>query len=253
MTLESAAPTGDSPAEAPLSPLARAIRIFTNPAGAWSGLEERAQWWIPMVSIIVLQVGLLLVTYQRAMVPMLMDQWDQAVVSGQMPAEQADKLANFFQHDPAAMGVIVGQQVLFAAFFTFLIALVVWFGVGFLLGARFRYRLALEVVCWAALVQLPETIATFAWAWFQETFKGIHFGLAVLLPEMEHPTKLHTGLNVLLDSIGPFRIWYLVVGILGAAALTGAPRKNVTWVMIALYLALTVFIAAIAAAFTPGS
>ena len=111
MTLESAAPTGDSPAEVRLSPLARAIRIFSDPANAWVGLEARQQWWIPLVTIVALQVGLLLATYQRAMVPMLMDQWDQAVVSGQMPAEQADKLTNFFQHDVRGIGVIVGQQV----------------------------------------------------------------------------------------------------------------------------------------------
>ena len=253
MTTEIAAPTGDSPLETGLSPVERATRVFTAPARAWSGLEWQKQWWIALLVQIVLQVGLTLATYQRAMVPMMMDQWDQAVVNGQMPAEQADKLATFFQHDPRAMAIVVGQQVVAGAFFTLLIALVVWFGISFLLGAKFRYRLALEVVCWAALVQLPETIGTFTWAWAQETFKGIHFGLAVLLPEIEHPTKLHTGLAVLMDSIGPFRIWYLVVLILGCSALSGAPRRNVSWVMVGLYFTMTVFIAAIAAAFTPGS
>jgi hypothetical protein len=68
---------------------------------------------------------------------------------------------------------------------------------------------------------------------------------------METPSKLMTGLGVLLDALGPFSIWYLAVGILGTAALSGAPRKSVTWVMVGLYLAVMVFVAAIAAMFTP--
>ena len=134
-----------------------------------------------------------------------------------------------------------------------LVALVGWFGIGFVLGTRFPYRLSLEVFTWAMLVRLPETILTFVIGWANETFKGIHFGLGALLPVEDVPTKFHTGLAVLLDAVGPFSLWYLFVTIVGCSALSGAPRKNVAWVLTALYLALTVVFAVVAAVFGPGA
>ena len=45
----------------------------------------------------------------------------------------------------------------------------------------------------------------------------------------------------------------LVVTVLGAAALSGAPRKSVAWVLSSLYLVVTACVAVIAALFAPGS
>jgi hypothetical protein len=134
-----------------------------------------------------------------------------------------------------------------------LVALVGWFGVGFVLGTKFPYRQSLEVFAWAMFVRVPETILTFVIAWTNETFQGIHFGLGALLPAEEAPTKLHAGLAVMLDSVGPFNIWYLFVTIVGCSVLSGAPRKNVAWVMVALYLALTAVFALVAGVFGPGA
>jgi hypothetical protein len=103
------------------------------------------------------------------------------------------------------------------------------------------------------LVRSPETILTFAIGWTNETFKGIHFGLGALLPVEEVPTKLHAALAVLLDAVGPFSLWYLFVVIVGCSVLSGAPRKNVAWVMAGLYLALTVVFALVAGVFGPGA
>jgi hypothetical protein len=58
---------------------------------------------------------------------------------------------------------------------------------------------------------------------------------------------------VLLDAIGPFSIWFLIVGIIGASTLSGAPRRSVSWVLGLLYGAMWVFVAALAAFFTPAS
>jgi hypothetical protein len=75
----------------------------------------------------------------------------------------------------------------------------------------------------------------------------------VLLPEADPPSKLHAGMAVLLDAFGPFVIWNLFVTVIGCSVLSGAPRKNVAWVLAALYLALTVVFAVVAALFAPGA
>jgi len=45
----------------------------------------------------------------------------------------------------------------------------------------------------------------------------------------------------------------VAVGILGAATLTGAPRKSVAWVLSALYLVVLALVAAFAALLTPSA
>lgn len=242
----------DAPRSPGLTAWERAVRVFVRPADAWEGLEHQVQYWIPLVVVLVLGLGVTAALYDRAILPMLVTQYDDAVISGQMTQEQADKVIGFMS-GPTGLLMSVIQQAVFVPIVTLLVAVVLWFGCGFVLGTKFRFRLALEVICWASLVRLPETIVTFAIGWFTETLKGIHLGLAALLPEPEVPSKLHAGLSVFLDAIGPFGIWYLAVAILGASALSGAPRKNVAWVLIALYLALAGLFAAVAAAFTPGA
>ena len=59
-----------------------------------------------------------------------------------------------------------------------------------------------------------------------------------------------TGVGFFLDAIGPLAVWYLVVVVLGAAALSGAPRKNVAWALGALYVVLMMCFAALGAMFS---
>ena len=147
----------------------------------------------------------------------------------------------------------MAQQVIFYPILTFVIALLIWFGVGFVLGTKFRYRLALEIACWSALISIPSFLISFALAWTRQTMRGRPSGFGMLLPESDTPTKLMTGLGVFLDFLGPLQIWYLVVGILGAAALAGVPRKSAAWTLGAIYLVVGLFVAALSAMFTPAA
>lgn len=236
-----------------LSPLSRMVRIFTRPADAWTGLETRAQWWIPLLVSVVVWVTLHYVVYDHVTVPMMLEQWNEMVANGRMDAAQVERMSAFFADNPSARWLMVAQQAIVWPVIAFLTALVVWFGGGFVLGTRFRYRHALEVVSWTGLVKLPALLLTFALAWQRESFQGVHLGLGILIPEGDPPTKLQMGLSTFLDSIGPFDAWWIVVGVIGVAALSGAPRRNVAWVLVALYLALGAFFAAVAALFSPGA
>lgn len=246
MTIEPEA--SPSPASSPeLSPFQRAVLVFTRPGGAWTGLERKAQWFWPLLLSTVLSAGLTGLLYPRVFIPMMQDQWDEQVASGAMTTEQVDKVSGFFVDSPVAPWVFAGQQAVVLPLITLLIALIVWFGCGFVLGTRMRYRHALEVVAWAGLVNVPATLLTFGIAAARETLKGVHLGLAALLPEADSPSRFMTGLGILLDALGPFSIWWLAVMIIGASVLSGAPRRNVGWVLGALYLAIAVFAAVVGA------
>jgi hypothetical protein len=167
-----------------------------------------------------------------------------------MEPEQLQHYQRFFD-SPAGLVFNLGSQIIVFPVLLFAIALVIWFGVGFVLGTGMRYRLALEVACWSFLIRLPELILATVLYWFRGSMVGVHVGFATLLPEAYPPSKMHSALAVLLDAIGPFAIWYVAVGVLGAAALSGAPRRSVAWTLSVLYLVIMVFIAGLTALFTP--
>ncbi len=244
--------TPQGPAEASLSLLQRAIAVFARPAHAWSGLQQRSQWWFPLVVTLLVMGAGAAVLHERALIPMLTATWEEQAANGQLPAERLEQMEAFFD-SPAGMAVMVGQQVVVLTILNFVMALIIWFGVGFVLGTSFKYRHGLEVASWSGLVTIPAYLLTAVLAWIKQSFRGVHIGFGIVLPDPDPPTKLLTALGVFLDSIGPFSIWHLVVGVLGAAAISGAARKSVAWVLAGLYLAVSVFMAALAGLFVPGS
>ena len=252
--MPSAEPLEPAPlAPARLSPIARAGRIFTRPAAAWGDLAEHGQWLPPLLVGLLLWAGLQALAFHQVTVPMMMNTWNDAVASGRMEQAQMDKISGFFTENPMAIWIVVGQQAIAWPLLALVTALIVWFGGGFVLGTKLKFRQAFDVVCWAGIVKWPALLIFFALAWQKQSFKGVHLGLGALIPEGETPDKLRTGLTTFLDFMGPFEAWWLAVGVIGVAALSGAPRRNVAWVMVALYLAFGVFLAAVAALFNPGA
>jgi hypothetical protein len=250
--MEAASPTAataDVPVREPLSLVQRAWAIFVRPASAWDGLESQIQWWFPILLVTLLGAAVAAVLHDRAVIPMLSQTWQDQVANGQMPPEQAAHLEEFF-HSPQGLLIGVAQQCVVLPIIVFVTALIVWFGVGFILGRPFGYRLALEVAAWAGLVTIPAQILTAALAWSRETLRGIHVGFGILLPESETPSRALVWLGAVLDALGPLAVWYVVVMILGASALSGAPRRGVAWVLGSLYLVLVVLVAALGAMFS---
>jgi hypothetical protein len=176
--------------------------------------------------------------------PMLTSAWDQQVADGKMTADAVDKIEAFMT-GPAGIAVSTVQQMIVWAAILFIEALMVWLGISFLLGRKFGYRLALEVTAWSSLTSIPAQIVMGILAWSKETLKGIHIGFGILVPEADPPVKMLTALAFFLDAVGPFAIWHLFVSVLGATALSGAPRKSVTWVIVGLYLGLMLLFSAI--------
>ncbi len=247
-----ASPATDPSPESVPSLLERVVRIFARPGSAWAGLETRVQWWFPMLILMLTTGASGAILYQRAIVPMTVARYEQLDQDGKLPAGQLQKMEEFMT-SPAGLAVSVGIQVLITPIITMIMALLIWFGCGFILGTRLKYRLALEVAAWSALITVPSLAVTTWLGWTKETLKGIHVGFGILLPDSDTPSKLMTGLGGFLDGLGPFAIWWLAVAILGATALSGAKRPSVAWVLGGLYLAALVFLSAMGAMFGPGA
>jgi len=253
MTETTAAPAvGAPPAEPSLSIGQRIGAVFTRPAHAWGGLDTRVQWWAPVLIFTLVQVIGTTLLFDRAMLPMMRDQFDEKVANGEMASDQAAKVEDTMS-GPMGRVFTTLPAVIFPFLATLLTALGVTFAVGFLLGGKLRFRLGLEVAAWSSLVNLPGILLLFGLAWARETYKGVHIGLGAFVPEPETPSKLMTFLSTFLDAIGPFSIWSLVVMILGAAALSGKPRRSVAFTLSAVYLVLWLFFAGLGALFTPGA
>ena len=254
MSVQSGAPAGGSavPAKEHLSVLDRAVAVFARPTQAWVGISERSQVWFPILISTLLSMAFVVVLYQRAFVPAYHSQYGAMVEAGRMSAEQAEHAEEVMSGPLGILFVLVPATV-FPPIMLLLIALVMWFGVGFVLGGKFSYGQALAVTAWSSLVHIPATILTAVLAWTRESIQGIHIGLGVLVSESDPPTKLQGALAGALDAFGPFYVWSLVVAILGASILSGAPRRSVTWVLSGLYVALVVFFAALAAVFGPSA
>lgn len=230
----------------------RIVAVFTRPSKAWGGLETRVQWWAPLLIFAFVQVVGTTVLFERAMLPMMRDSFDEKVASGEMTTEQAAKVEDTMSGPVGRVFTTVpGLLVVIVA--TLLTALGVTVAVGFILGGKLRYRLGLEVAAWSSLVNLPGLLLADVLAWTRESFKGVHIGLGAFVPEPETPTKLYTFIATFLDAIGPFSIWSLVVMILGAAALSGKPLKPVAFTLSAVYLFLWLFFSGLGAVFTPGT
>src|SRR5262245_92064 len=159
----------------------RTIAIFTRPAQAWAGLETRSQWWFPLVVMTLLNVGVTLLLHQRALLPMISEQWQREVDNGRMTTEQLDRMQAFMS-SPAGIAITSVQQLIALPIVMLVVALVIWFGVGFVLGTNLKFRLALEVAAWSWFVTIPALVLTAVLAWMKETMR-VHVGFGALLPE----------------------------------------------------------------------
>jgi hypothetical protein len=239
--------------EPPLSLFARAVAVFTRPGQAWGGLRQRAQWWFPTVVLVVVSLTSSTLIFQRAIVPMIEDAIDRQVESGQMPAAQSDQVIEMMSGPFGLVMNVVVPVTLFLPLMLILTGLVIWFGAGFVLGTGLKFRLALEVSAWSSLITIPATLIGAAIGYARGTMQGVHVGFGALLPPMEEPTKVGFAIRSFLDWIGPLSIWFVLVAIIGAAVLSGAPRRSVGWVLGGLYLAIGLFVAAMGALFAPGT
>src|SRR5262249_9858477 len=170
--------------------------------------------------------------------------------SGKRTGEELERIEEFYS-GPSGLALTLGTTAVWLAAVPFIIALLVWFAVGFVLGTPFRYRQALEVATWSSLVSVPPVVLWDVLAWGRQSMHGVHRGFGALPPEAGPHGQLLRALGVFLDWIGPFGIWHVAVAVLGVAYLSGAPRRSAAWALGVLY-AVCGLMAAGLAALIPG-
>jgi hypothetical protein len=236
-----------------LSLAGRFVAVFARPTRAWTGLEQRGQWWFPLIISVLVAVTGTALTYQRAVVPMQIAQIQRQAENGQVPASSLERTEQMMS-SPQMLAVSVASVLVAVPLVTLAWALLPWLAAGFMLGHRFRYRDAFAVTAWAGMVSLPAAILTYVLAWLNQTMANLHTGFGVLLPAQDAPSKLMVGLGTFLDyGIGPFAIWYMVVLALGAAALSGALPRRVMLTLGGLWVVIWIVLSALAALFAPGA
>ena len=236
-----------------LSLWGRLVAVYARPGQAWSGLAGRGQWWFPLLLCVLVSVAGTALTYQRALVPTILAQMERQADSGQIPAEQLERVESQVS-GPLPMALNVASVAVVLPLMTLALALLPWLAAGFMLGRRFSYRDAFAVTAWAGVVTIPSQVLTSVLAWTNETMTNVHIGFGVLLPVEDPPSKLMVGLATFLDhGIGPFSLWYLAVIALGAAALSGAPRRSVMLALGGVWLVVIAIISVLAAIFAPGA
>ena len=218
-----------------LSPIQRAVAMYVRPGSAWGGLREHAQWWFPLLLVMLVNLAGSTLTYHRAQLPTILEAMEEQVASGEMTSQQMEQIEGFYS-GPMGLAITASVATVWSAILLFVMALLTWFAIGFVLGKPFRYRHALEVTASSWMVTVPALVLWMSLAWAKQSMRGVHIGFGILLPEAESGDKMLRALGVFLDWIGPFGIWQLAVSILGAAALTGAPRKSVGWALGILFV-----------------
>jgi hypothetical protein len=217
-----------------MSLIQRMVAVFVRPTSAWAGLEHQVQWWFPVLIVVAVNATSVAVLHERALLPMLLDQWEQAVDQGRMSGEQLAQMEQMFSGGAGRVFLLV-QQIIVIPVLLLITGLLLSFGCGFLLGHKLSFRLGLEVASWSALVTIPTVLLTSVLAWQRETYEGIHLGFGVLLAGLE-TNRWTTIVSGVLDALGPLALWNLALMILGASALSGTNRKAATWTLGAIYL-----------------
>jgi hypothetical protein len=249
--LEAVPPPAPADAEPSLSVFQRAIAIFTRPGSAWSGLRARPQWWFPLIIVTLVNVAFSATLWERAILPMQLDAMEESVAAGRMDAAALDR-AETMMRSPAGLAFAALPWLILSPVFSLIAGLVLMFGVGFMLGGKLPFRLAFEVATWSGLIQIPGVLLTGIVAWAKETMQGVHISLAALLPEPDKSDKVMGSVVGILDGLGPFALWWIAVVIIGAATLSGIPRKRVAWAVGGIYLGLLVFFVVLGAMFRRG-
>jgi len=250
MTQPLTAPTVPEPG---FSIWSRSVAVFARPTQAWAGLEHKGQWWFPLVLCILVSVAATGLTYQRALVPTMLAQFDRQVEAGQIPPEAVGRIEEQMT-SPVTLAITLASVAVVLPLMNLAFALLPWLAAGFMLGRKFRYRDAFVVTAWAGLVSLPAQILTSVLAWMNGTMTNLHVGFGALLPVEDPPSKLMVGLGTFLNQgIGPLAVWYVVVWALGAAALAGGSRRPVILAVGGLWLLVIAIFSVVGALLAPGA
>ncbi len=235
--------------ESTLTNAQRLWAVWTHPRRAFEDLTRRPTVLFPLVlgclAFALFTAGL----YQRAIVPMQLEQMERMVEQGRVPGDALERFENQMR-SPMAMGLGVVFGVVPAILIQLLIAGLALFGVTMVLGGSMSFRQAWSLAWWSDLVNLPVLLVTGVLAYFKESL-AVHLGLGILFPPEEATTKLGFFLGSLLEGVSLGMVWRLAVLSIGASVMSGKSVKAVVSVYTVFYLVVLLFVAGLSSLFAP--
>jgi hypothetical protein len=253
-TRDAGTPAPSEPASARSGVGAWITGIFLDPRGTFAGIAESlerphpkdpaktkdmSRWWIPVLIMIVVSIGIALYTVPTFVAPMQEDAIREAVMERggtEADVQQAMSVSGAMMLPMSVIGVIVVS----------LIVIFVMAGVTHLLmkmlGGKGRFRHARAVIAWTALittlgslVKLPIMIA--------KNSMIVETGPSLFFKDLEPSDRLFK----LLSSFDIFTIWGMVVTAVGLAVVYRVSTGK-AWVAVAILWILLIVVTT----FSPG-
>lgn len=216
----------------------RLLSIFTAPGALFEDLRERPRWVAPfLITIFVAALSLVL---PRLLIPA--NVWVQAIreslpEGASMSAEQM-MLMSEQMRSPLALGGVALSGIIVNVLLTFVSALVFW-ALFALFGRESSYKKALSVVCYSGLITALGVLVLAVLAISLQRV-DVTTSLA-FLPFLERGTYLYR----FLARVDFFALWRVVVMGAGFAVVMKANKPTSYIVVIVLWLALSLGLAAL--------
>jgi hypothetical protein len=208
-------PAESAPVEMPLSEGRRLAGVFHEPGAVFADIARNGHWWIPLLIVTILSLGMITMIDKRVGVDRIMQRaFDTTPQLQQLTAEQKEramemqrKIIPITMYAGGLVGPIIGYVV---------IAAVLLFFFNFLGGAELKFGSALKVTCYGCMPPgVVSVLATLAVMMMKppEEFDVQHplaFNLGAFLPENSAKWLVSLG-----SSIDVFTFWTILLLAIG--------------------------------------
>ncbi len=215
-----------------MSPLARIIGIFTEPARVMRSVAEKPNWFVPAIVLIVASLLLVVIAYD-AIYEFSVDKVRQAiedhVEAGNIPPDQADQI---IENQTQLLGRLLYVNTVVGLFvFKLIIALLALLIGNVIFGGARKFGHYWSALWYAGIIGGLGMIVSAILMRATGDFEGVQLGLGILTKD--DPGSI---VHKIASAFDVFRIWEAWVMGIGVSLLAGTKRNNGIIAMLLVYL-----------------
>ncbi len=218
-----------------ISVVSRMVNVFSNPSRAFVNLGTYKDWLIPILIIIVVDIGRQMVMQDLEITAVK----DRIMRNEQIPEEQKEAILDRIEQDSQSTGAMLrsfGGIVIMTFIFTLVVAGLYLFTGNVIMGGTSTYSSLLSVYALGSLIFIPEHIVKTALA-LSKGSSAVYTSLAILFDPAESSTLLFT----LANAIDIFSIWKLAVWAIGFGVVYKfSPAKS--WIAVGIWYVIGIFV-----------
>ena len=214
----------------------RFVALFTSPRALFEHLEHHPSWFLPMLVSLIAVVLYSVILWDPVILPEMLARFEEQGT----PDSAVQTMTSI------GLPISIATGFVFGAGFTFLIALVVqWVG-GFLLGGSLTYRQSLSILTHTSMISIPAILVMIPLAMVAKTIQ-VSVGPGMLFPLSAAEGFMAKFFAAFLGAIDLFRIWQLALTALGVSVIGRVPRNKALVALSVAYLIAAVLGAALTA------